>query len=379
MRGRLLTLSGRVAVMLSLTLLSAIPLRADTLVMKDGTIVEGKIVRKSKRFVRIDTQFGPKSVPRSDIERIIEESPEGSALQAMRTEQDFGKLPDLAQTLKNAQALYDLGRFDEIDERQAKWDEAEGLINKTLEDGGEADKIRAQAHLDIFKQNPGYNLRKINERLARDFLEQQLYLKAIHRNALQDPVLMHAALREMVLQILRDEKVSTYALKEQMVPEETYAAVAKVIEDKSKRPVVEALPYREELAKVERSLYRAKAILPEATRGFELDLVRTEASHLRDVIQPLLGELSEAYPGDGAASADEHGRITAEGREQWREQCDAFLAMSKPVADLIEYLLQRAGAFPEELKPFIKEWNDTLERVRQMQQNTQRNRERTRV
>ncbi|MCB9866096.1 MAG: hypothetical protein H6816_05625 [Phycisphaerales bacterium] len=380
-------------------------LRADTIVLKDGTIIDGKIVRKSRRYVRIETKFGTKSYARADIERMIEASAEGSAVNLLQREHDFNKLPDLAQTLKNAQALYDLGRFDEIaplvepligkgtqaddmqirwllidhNERQAKWDEAEALLKKTLEDGGEADKIRAQAHLDIFKENPGYNLRKINGRLARDFLDRDLYLKGINRNALQDPVLMHAALREVVRQILRDDKVSTYALKDEMDVNETLAAVVELINEKSKRPVVEVLPYREELARVERSLYRARAIQPEATRGFELDLIRTEATHLRDVISALLGRLSDAYPGETTAGADEYGRLTPAGREQWRQQCDDFLDMSRPIEDLIEYLLNRARAFPTELKPFIKEWEDTLERVQQMEQNTIRNRNRTHV
>jgi hypothetical protein len=164
-----------------------------------------------------------------------------------------------------------------------------------------------------------------------------------------------------------------------MDEEETIEALAKAIDEKSRRPIDEFLPYRSELSRVERSLYRARAIMPEATRGFEVDLVRTECTHLDSVIRRLLSRLSEVYPGDQQVAADEHGRLTPDGRKQWREQCDAFLEMSKPIADLIEYLLQRARAFGTELKPFVKQWEDALERVEQMRQNTVRNRERTHI
>jgi len=386
-------------------LVPASTLSADTLVLKDGTIIEGKIIRKTRRNVRIQTPFGEKNYSRDEIERIIEEALGDSAVASLKEAQDFSNLPDLAQALKNAQALYDLGRFDEIPplvepligkgtqiddmrirwlliehyERQAKWEDAERLLKQTLEDGREVDKIRAQVHLDIFEENPGYKLRKINGRLAREFLEREQYLKGINRDALQDPELMSAALREVVRQILRDEKVSIYALKENMDDQETLAAVTQAIEEKSRRPIVEVLPYRADLDRVERSIYRARAIMPEATRGFELDLVRSECRHLDGVIRRLLARLSEVYPGDRTIAMDEHGRPTPEGREQWRVQCDAFLEMSRPIADLIQYLVGRARAFGEDLKPFVKQWEDALERVQQMQQNTLRNRDRTRV
>jgi hypothetical protein len=190
---------------------------------------------------------------------------------------------------------------------------------------------------------------------------------------------MNAALREAMRQILRDEKVSIYALKELMDVNETLEKIQELLDEKSRRPIVEVLPYREKLQEVEKSLYRAGAIMPGATRGFDLDLVRTEAEHLRNVITILLGRLSEAYPGDENVASDEFGRLTPEGREQWRERCDNFLELSRPIVDLIQHLLRRTRAFPVELKPFIKEWEDALERVEQMQHNTVRNKERTRV
>lgn len=380
-------------------------LQADTLVMKDGTIVEGKIVRKSRRYVRILTKFGEKSFKRNEIERIVEESLEGSALNATQQIHDFEKLPDIARVLKNAQALYDLGRFEEIPplvepllgkgsklddlrirwlliehyERQAKWEDAERMLKEMLVDGREPDKIRAQVHLDIFKENPGYKLVEINGVSAREFLDRDMFLAGKNRNALQDPAMMQAAIREVLRQILRDEKVSVYALRDSLDENATLAAVNKAIEEKTKRPIIEVLPYRDELAKVENSIYRASAIMPEATHGFELDVVRTEARHLDNVLRALLATLSQAYPGDESVGADEFGRLTAEGRAQWRQRCDEFLDLSRPIEELIEYLLKRTRAYPESLKPFIKEWEDALERVHQMQQNTVRNRDRTRI
>jgi hypothetical protein len=390
----------------ALALFAALPTaRADMILLKDGTVIEGDITRKSRRYVRIKTAFGEKSYRRSLIEKIIEESLEGSASLAIRRVEHFEKLPDLAKTLKNADALYKLGRFDEIPplvepligkgtklddmrirwlliehyERQAKWDEAEELLNKTLEDGREPDKIRAQVHLDIFEENPGYKLRKINGRNARDFLDRDMWKKGKRKNALQDPEMMQAALRETVLQILRDDKVSIFALKELMNTQETLAAIQEALDEEERVRLVDVLPYRREKAAVEKSLFRAGAIMPEATRGFELDLVRTEAQHLREVLTQLLNILSEAYPGDDNVATDEHGRLTADGREAWRERCDEFLELSRPIKELIEYLLSRVRAFPKELTPFIKAWEDTLERVEQMQQNTVRNRDRTHV
>lgn len=389
-------------------LLGLVPVRADTVVLKDGTIIEGKVVSKSTKYVRINTRYGRKSIRRKDIERITEESVEESALHAMGSTPDFDALSPEARTLKNAQALYDLGRFAEIPPlvepligkgskyddmrirwllidnhiRQAQWAEAEKQLKTTLEDGREPDKIRAQVYLDIFKQNPGYNLRKIGEVRSREFLDWDTYLEAKQVNSLQNPKIMSAAVRQVLDQTLRDEKVSIYALKETMSLEETLGVILRELQDESNRgkaiSFVKLLPYVDKMKAVERSLYRADAIMPGAARGFQLDLVRTETGHLRDVIIELLTRLSDAYPGTKTVATDEHGRLTKEGREQWRDLSDDFLEICRPVLELIDYLLERARAFPTELEPFIKEWEDTKERVNQMRQNTVRNRDRTR-
>jgi hypothetical protein len=382
-------------------------LRADTVVLKDGTILEGKIVSKSTKYLRLETRFGRKSLRRADIDRLVEESEEDSALHAIRQTHDFDALPAEAQVLKNAQALYDLGRFSDIPPlveplvgkgskfddmrirwllidnhiRQGQWAETEALLKKTQEDGRETDKIRAEVYLNIFKENPGHNLRKIGEVRTRDFMEWDLYLQAKEPDSLRNPKIMEAALREILRQRLHDKKNSIAAFKDELKVEETVSIIQKELDkDPKERKIksfVKLLPYLEKMEAVEKAQFEADAVIPGASRGFQLHLVRVESDHLRDVLSTLLGPVVEAFPGDKSVPTDAHGRLTKEGREQWRKMSDEFLERSRPVIELMEYQLSRLRAFPDELKPLIKLWEDVLERVEQMKQNTVRNYERS--
>ena len=399
----------------------------DTIILDDGAVVEGTIIKEGSKYVKIETKFGIKSYSRKRISRIVRETDENSALHAIRTIEDFNELSELAQSLKNAQALYKLQRFDEIPaiiepyigkgtvyddmnirwllidncERQGEWGKAESLLKKTLEDGREADKIRAQVHLDIFEENPGYTLRKIGGKRTTEFLSREMRDRGKRPNALQDPELMQAAVTEVLNQILRDEEISVAALKkDHFNVERTIEAIMEEIEgeeetgkdnrDNSRggsrsprsraRSVIQALPYLEAMEKVEKSILKAQAINPQFTQGFSLDLVRSECDHLSDVLVRFLGEVGQRYPSEqNVATDDNTGLLTAAGREQWRQSCDEFLKLSRPTEELIEYMLRRAEAYPKTLEPLIKQWEQVLERVKQMQQNTVRNYDRTRA
>ncbi|NOX58733.1 MAG: hypothetical protein GXP29_07745 [Planctomycetes bacterium] len=394
--------------MLSTAILSTA--HADTIILKDGSVIEGEILRESSKYVKIKTKFGEKSYRRSKIEKIVKENSQESAMFSLRNVRDFSELTDLAQTLKNAQALYDLGRFDEIApkiepflgkgtaiddsrikwllienlERKGDWATVDDMLDKMLKSQRESDKIRAKAHLDIFEENPKRNLRKIGGVRTKEFMTREMRNKAKVKNSLQDREIMNAALGEYLNQIVRSDNISVGAFARELDPRETDHVLREEItkDDKAKRKrnIEESLPYLDLLRKTEQSIYRAQAILPGYATGFELDLVRTEVTHLEQVIGGLLGTLSAAYPDDQNFSfAAEDGRLTAANREQWRAACDEFLALSRPISRLIEYLLKRARAFPEKLTPFIKQWEDTLERVQQMEHNTNRNYDRTRV
>ena len=388
--------------------LSASRAPADTIILIDGTIVEGTIYRESARYVKIETASGKKTFSRKKIEKIIKESDEGSAVRAIRSVRNFSELNDIARELKNAEALYDLERFEEIParverllgqgtkfdemrirwmlietyERQGKWEKVEGLLQRTLADGRQPDQIRAQAHLDIFAQNPGHTLRQIEvvkgeRRRAKEFLSREMRNRGKRTDALQDRDMMEAALLEYLDQILHNEEVSTEAFGRNLEVAQALAVIREEIEAGS-RNVVRALPYAEELRQVETSLYKANAILPGYAEGYVLDLVRTEAEHLDEVIRELLSEVSAAYPDRQNVGIDSQtGRLTAEGRRQWREACDRFLELSRPVTQLIEHLLARVRPYPVEMRLFIKEWEDTLERVEQMRHSAVRHRDRT--
>jgi hypothetical protein len=191
--------------------------------------------------------------------------------------------------------------------------------------------------------------------------------------------MMDAALTEYVEQILKDEKVSTAALQESLEVEETLEVVQQAIEREA-RNVHRELPYLQDLRRVETSIFKANAILPGFAIGYDIELVRVEAEHLDAVIRRLVQIVSDAYPGRQSFPVDnETGRLTPDGREQRREACDAFLVSSRPVVELIEYLLTRVRPYPKEMRRFIKEYEDTLERIEQMRQNTVRSRNSTRI
>jgi len=380
---------------------------ADTLVLVDGTVIEGTIVYESEKYVKIETRFGRKTYRRKKISEIIKENVEESALHAIGTTRSFKALTDVAQELKNAEALYALGRYEEIPERviplqgkgttfdemrirwllietyerQAKWDKVNELLDKTLEDGREPDKIRARAHKDIFEENnsPPYSLRKIGGRRAKEFLTREQWIDGKRRDALADGEMMRAALLEYIDQILRNERISLYKFQEDLEIEDTLELINERIEAGAAR-VTNELPYFDQMEKVQQTLYRVDAILPGYARGYELELVRIEAEHLGEVVNRLFEIALEAYPeGMNLATEGDSNRLTPDARRQWREASDAFLRICRPLLEITEYMLSRVRAFPVALREFIRLYEDVQERLEQMMHATVRNRNRATI
>lgn len=375
----------------------------DMVKLNDGRVFEGQITRESDKYVKMDTRYGSKTFRRHEIEELVKESSEGSALDAIQRTDDFAKLSDLARELKNAEALYDLGQFDDIPERvtpligkgakvddmrirwllietyerQAKWDDVQALLDQTLQDGREPDKIRAKAHKDIFDQNAGYTLRKIGDTRTEDFLSREDRDRGRKINSIQNADLMRAALLEYINQLLVSDEVNLYELQDSLDVEESLRLVMEQIEMGS-RSVLKALPYRSQVEHIEKVLYKVNAILPGYARGYELELARTEAEHLQDVMFAVLARALEIDPDRGTyATEGESNRLTKEAREQWRDACDRYLTYSKPLVEIAEYVLEKIRPHPVELGATIDRYEDILDRFQQLLHATQRRRDRS--
>jgi hypothetical protein len=71
--------------------------------------------------------------------------------------------------------------------------------------------------------------------------------------------------------------------------------------------------------------------------------------------------------------------LTKEGRIAWREACENFLKLGRPVLELIEYQLEKVRPYPVELRRFIKILEDTEERLEQMRSATERNKDKAEI
>ena len=129
------------------------------------------------------------------------------------------------------------------------------------------------------------------------------------------------------------------------------------------------LPYGEMLREVAESLERAHAILPHYADGYMLDLVRTEAEHLSQAIDVVFRNLVGRYPESFSYAYDPlNGKLTKEGREQWRENCETFLTESKPLTLVVRYQLKKVAPYGRELRDLNRQLRDTLDRLEQMRE-----------
>lgn len=388
-------------ILLLIPLLAAATSHADTIILKDGTFVEGEITLETSRTVRVNTRFGERTYQRGNIEEIIESvnSLDPDAVNK------FAELPAPVKAVLNARAEYDLGRYEqalarlepfrdykdrkairiridwliiEINERLGRWETVRQLLEDKRSNGTPQERTRAKAHLDLFDANPDYDLRYVGEKHARNFIEdEELRNRARQPNALRDHDIMRIALEETCEQLLVEDQLSVKALADKLDPEATYQACRTLprIGDVSKH-----LPYIEDLKRTEATLTKAQAILDDYGGAFELDIVRTELHHLLPILTRLLEEASAASPETYDPPFDRRtGRLTKEGREQWRQRCDEFVTSAEPVIRLVDYMVDRVNHYPQALRDLRKTLLDTNERFRQMVRAVRKARNRTHV
>lgn len=382
-------------------LLAAATSHADTIILKDGTFVEGEITLQTSRTVRVSTRFGERTYRRSNVEEIIKSvnSLDPDAVNK------FAELPAPVKAVLNARAEYDLGRYEqalarlepfrnykdrkaiqiridwliiEINERLGRWETVRQLLENKRSNGTPQERMRAKAHLDLFDANPDYDLRYVGEKHARNFIKDEgLRNRARQPNALRDCDIMRIALEETCEQLLVEDQLSVKALADKLDPEATYEACRTLprIGDVGKY-----LPYIEDLKRTEATLAKAQAILDDYGGAFELDIVRTELHHLLPILNRLLEEASAASPETYNPPFDRRtGRLTKEGREQWRQRCDEFLTTAEPVIRLIDYMVDRVNHYPQALRDLRKALLDTNERFKQMVRAVRKARSRTHV
>ena len=388
-----------------LILLTMTSVRADSILLDDGTTVEGTIVREGQTAVVIQTQFGRKTFPLRRIKSIVRDAdrrlPRGVLPDAVR---HFDNIDRISRECANAEALYELGKYDRIParlepyldsddksddqyrlrwlmietyERLAQFDKAIEMLEAIEADGRERDKIRARAHLDIFDQNPpDRSLRRVNREVTRKFLKREDRIRAKEPNALADRDLMKAALEEYCYQILSDEDVSIRALRESMDRTATLEALREMPHLTAN--VEDHLPFAGDVAEVEASLEKVDAILPGYVRAYNIELARTLAVELYEVLEVLFTETVEEYP-EPTMSGDERGFLTKEEREEWREYCTEFERAVRPLLRTAEYVQEKVAPYPDNLRVLNQACNDILAQLEQVRSTINRKKGRTRV
>ena len=375
--------------------------RAETIILKDGAFIEGKIKLKTKTTVRVDTRFGVRSFNLKDVDQILDSVDDSSSA----SQKTFAELPPATRAALNAQAEYDLGKYEkalariepfkdytenkavrmrldwltiEINERLGRWDVAKKLLKEKLEGGTAAEKTRAKAHLDLFEVNPDYDLRFVGKKNARNFLfDEGLRNRAKAPGSLRDPEIMRLALEEYCEQLLVEDKQSVKSFAEKLDAKKTMEAIKNA---PGTGDLAAHLPYTDDLKKAEAALMKAQAVLGNYSSAFELDLARTEVHHLFDILDTLLTEGRRLSPETYTPPFDRAtGSLTAEGRRQWQQRSDQFLESMKPVSRLLDYLDAKTERYPESLRDFRKLIVQFNDRVKENIRVVKKARERTHV
>jgi len=378
-----------------------IPAAAETIILKNGAFVEGEVTVQTSTTVRVKTRFGERSFSRKEIEQIIE-SVDHADPEAVNK---FADLPPAHKAVLNAQADYDLGRYEralsrleplrdyqenkairmkvdwlviEINERLARWDVVKKMLEDKKEHGAPPEKIRAKAHLDIFEVNPDYDLRFIGKKNARNFIrDEETHNRAKEPQSLRDATIMRFALEEYCEQLLVEDKQSVKAFGSKLKLDATYEAIKKA---PGSGDLSSSLPYLNDLKAAEAALFKAQAILGDYGSAFELDLLRTELNHLIMIVERMVGELVRASPETVNPGFDPRsGQLTPEGRRQWQQKCDEFLNAAKPFTRLLEYMLKRTERYPQELRDLRDSLTDDGERLAQTVKAVKKARDRTHV
>ncbi len=373
------------------------------LVLKDGTFVGCEIVVKTSKTIRVKSIYGIRSYNLRDIDRIVEDVDYSDAGSVERFEQ----LPDALKAALNARADYDLGNYErafsrldpfleydenqstrnlidwlliEIYERQGRWDDAKRMLKAKKKRGSPREKLRAEAHLDIFKRNPDYDLRYIGTKHARNFLviaDQYLRNKAREPNSLTEREIMHAGLAEYCEQLLQAEGFSVPALESYMDLKKTYEAVREL---SPSGDLERHLPYATMLERAEESISKAQVVLAGYGDIYELQLVRVEVAHFTDVWYSLSRQMVEASPRRITPAYNaQTGKLTRDGRKQLMDQCDEFVKRGRLIVWLIEYMKTKLERYPRKLDSLIELHNIALEYHENMIRWAKRLRNKTRV
>lgn len=372
-----------------------------TLVLKDGTVIDGEIRLRTKTMLRLWTVHGVRKYRLKNIEQIITPDSDPASLGA-----GFAELPSEAQQILDARALYSLGQWTpvierltplvnprgnrsnqmlirwlliEAHERHGHFAEARKHLDFAAEQGEPKDKMRAEAHLQIFADNPDYDLRLIGSKRARFFLNDEMLVAAKQPKVLATAKMMRAALEEYCDQILLSEKASVQAFARTL--NQSLTDTLRALDDPDRKgKATRALPYLDDLKDVENSLYRVQAILPGYADAYELNMVRTETELMLEVIEQLFQRALAANPENTTPAFDRAtGRLTPAGREEWRQLCEDFRTQTEPAVQLTEYLLEKVQRYPADLRNLNKIYEERLLRLEQMRQLASKRKERSHV
>ena len=388
---------------LLLTVLLLLPVTAcaETLILKDGTFVEGQILRQTSRTVHIETRFGYRTYARSDIEQIIESV---NPLDPSAVDR-FDELAAPVKALLNAQAEYRLGRYDralarlepyfknagndalrrqvdrlviDLRARLGEWATVERLLKAKQSTGTPQERIRADAYLAILDANPQRDLRYVGARHVRNFIRDESTLaRARQPDALREPDIMRLALEQFCEQMLVEDQLSVVAFADKLDPDVTYHACRR---SSGAQAITKHLPYIDDLKRAEATLAKARAILGDYGGAFELDLVRTELNHLLPVVDQMIQDVVELSPARLALSVESRtGRLTSASQAEWKARCNEFIRQAEPARQLLEYMVERVDLFPNGLRDLRKELVAVRGRLGHMIKAVKKARSRTRA
>ncbi|HEY3244040.1 MAG TPA: hypothetical protein VGM03_11895 [Phycisphaerae bacterium] len=409
-------------------LLAAAATYADTIELKDGRTLTGRIVKETELVVWLEGHDGQQQpYNKSRIKRIVRDSspgaepaptgqlaaspvlnnPAAAAASALKIESDFAGLDEVERQIRNARAEYILqyyqkvlsrleplsskGSLSEAQKSAVAWftldahlrlsafDRARELLANLEKEGTPTDKTRAKAYTEILEANAkdDYGLRRIGTQQARNFLKEAFYSDefisaAKDAGALARADVWRAAVEEYCNQILTDPKISAAEFHKSLDVEATTKAVREMPRTGSAEKYLPFLKDKR-LEHVLASLDRVDAIIPDYTKSYRLDLVRIEADHLYHVLERIFAEVFQTFPGDTDIPRDaKTGKPTKEGREQFRERCEIFARDVQRLIQIAVYVKKKVSAYPRELRRLNGQYSEIIERLKGVQNDAKR-------
>lgn len=402
----------------------------DSVELKDGRVIKGRIVGESEFSVTVELADSRREVfSKQKIKKIVrEESSDKPALPSAADgatampadatnaltaslDRSFIGLAEADRQIRNARADFDLARYQKVLERLkpsagqsasaeqkstiqwliieshlrlAEFERVLELCRKLQDEGTPSDKARAKAYLDLLDSNAkdGYGLRQVNDEYAWHFLKEAFYSDefidaAKEPRAFAKPEVMRVALEQYCYQILlRDKGVEVF--KKSLDLDETL----KALRDMPKTGAAEKyLPFVKDkrLDRVVDSINSVDWILPGFAVSYRLDLVRIEAEHLYQPLERLFEEVIQKFPPGVLPPTDANGNLTGEGRKQWRKRCEDYARDLMPLIQLARYIKVKVDAYPRELRRLIGNYKEIIERLEGARNDALRKKEITRV